>query len=232
MSNQIANMKDHIILCGVGPTGLYIAEELSKTNTPFVLIERNPETLKHVITTIGEMPYIQGDATHDDTLLQAGIERAKGLIAVLGEDKDNVFIVLSARSLNAKLRIVARVIEEENTEKIRKAGADEIVSPNAIGGLRMASIMIRPSVVSFLDQMLRVSNQVLRVEEIRVDDMPLMKGRTLEQTDVGRKTGLLVLAVKSADGQYQFKPGTHYVLNSGDVLIVMGTREQVQELKI
>jgi voltage-gated potassium channel len=231
MSNQIANMKDHVILCGAGPTGLYIAEELSKTNTPFVLIERNPETLRHVIATIGEMPYIQGDAAHDDTLLQAGIERAKGLIAVLGEDKDNVFIVLSARSLNAKLRIVARVIEEENTEKFRKAGADEIVSPNAIGGLRMASIMIRPSVVSFLDQMLRVSNQVLRVEEIRVDDMPAMKGKTLEETDVRRKVGLLVLAVKSSDGQYQFNPGANYMLNSGDVLIVMGTREQVQALK-
>jgi len=231
MSSQIANMKDHVILCGAGPTGLYIAEELSKINTPFVLIERNPETLKHVLGVIGDMPYILGDAAHDDTLLQAGIEKAKGLIAVLGEDKDNVFIVLSARALNAKLRIVARVIEEENTEKFRKAGADEIVSPNAIGGLRMASIMIRPSVVSFLDQMLRVSNQVLRVEEIRVDDMPAMKGQTLEQTDVGRKTGLLVLAVKSADGQYQFNPGTHYMLNSGDVLIVMGTREQVQALK-
>lgn len=231
MSSQIAKMKDHIILCGAGPTGLYIAEELSKTNTPFVLIERNPETLKHVMTMIGEMPHILGDAAHDDTLLQAGIERAKGLIAVLGEDKDNVFIVLSARSLNVKLRIVARVIEEENTEKFRKAGADEIVSPNAIGGLRMASIMIRPSVVSFLDQMLRVSNQVLRVEEIRADDMPAMKGQTLEQTDMGRKTGLLVLAVKSADGQYQFNPGKHYVLNSGDVLIVMGTREQLQALK-
>ncbi|RPI78055.1 MAG: potassium channel protein [Desulfobacteraceae bacterium] len=231
MSSQIANMKDHIILCGAGPTGMYIAEELSKTNTPFVLIERNPETLKHVMNMIGDMPYILGDAAHDDTLLQAGIERAKGLIAVLGEDKDNVFIVLSARSLNSKLRIVARVIEEENTEKFRKAGADEIVSPNAIGGLRMASIMIRPSVVSFLDQMLRVSNQVLRVEELRVDDMPDMKGRTLEQTNMARKTGLLVLAVKSADGQYQFNPGAHYVLQGGDVLIVMGAREQLQALK-
>lgn len=231
MSNQIANMKDHIILCGAGPTGMYIAEELSKTNTPFVLIERNPETLKHVIAMIGDMPYIMGDAAHDDTLLQAGIERAKGLIAVLGEDKDNVFIVLSARSLNNKLRIVARVIEEENTEKFRKAGADEIVSPNAIGGLRMASIMIRPSVVNFLDQMLRVSNQVLRVEELRIDDMPDMKDRTLAQTDMGRKTGLLVLAVKSAEGQYQFNPGAHYTLQSGDVLIVMGASEQLQAFK-
>jgi voltage-gated potassium channel len=231
MSSQIANMKEHIILCGGGPTGLYIADELYKTHTPFVLIERNPETLNHIISMIGDIPYIQGDAAHDDTLLQAGIERAKGLIAVLGEDKDNVFIVLSARSLNAKLRIVARVIEEENTEKLRKAGADEIVSPNAIGGLRMASIMIRPSVVGFLDQMLRVSNQVLRVEEIRVEDVPEMQGKTLEATDIRQKIGLLVLAVKSEDGQYRFNPGVDYALQHGDVLIVMGTREQLPMIK-
>jgi voltage-gated potassium channel len=231
MSSQIAKMQEHIILCGGGPTGLYIAEELFKTRTPFVLIERNPEALQHVITRIGEIPYIQGDAAHDGTLLQAGIDRAKGLIAVLGEDKDNVFIVLSARSLNSKLRIVARVIEEENTEKFRKAGADEIVSPNAIGGMRMASLMIRPSVVTFLDQMLRVTNQVLRVEEVRMDDVPTMQGKTLEETKLGRQVGLLVLAVKSFDGQYKFNPGAHYVLSSGDVLIVMGTQEQLQDLK-
>jgi voltage-gated potassium channel len=231
MSNRIAKLENHIILCGGGATGKYVAEELAKTHTPYVLVEQDTEHLQRVLETAGDIPYLQGDATRDETLLSVGIERARGLIAVLGEDKDNVFVVLSARSLNPKLRIVSRLIEEENAEKLRKAGADEIVSANAIGGLRMASVMIRPSVVSFLDQMMRVPDQTLRVDEIHTGDAPGLVGQTLIEADLKRRAGVLIVAVKSEDGQYHFNPDAHTVLNRGDVLIVIGTPEQLARIR-
>lgn len=230
MDRRIAKLRDHIILCGSGPTGRYVAEELFKTQTPFVVIEREPSGVQYLLQ-IGDIIYLEGDATQDETLLLAGIKRASGLIAVLGEDKDNVFVVLSARALNPDLRIVARLIEEDNAEKLRKAGADEIVSPNAIGGLRIASVMLRPTVVSFLDEMLRVSEETLRVEEVHIDHAPALVGKTLGTADIGRRAGLLVVARKSYDGEYQFNPGAHTMLQKGDILIVIGTREQIAALE-
>lgn len=228
MGRHIANLQNHIVLCGGGRTGKYIALELYKTHTPFVVIEKNQDVLDS-IQYIGDVPYLLADATHDETLLEAGIERASGLVAALGDDKDNVFIVLSARALNSNLRIIARVNEEENEEKLRKAGANDTVSPNAIGGLRMASIMLRPTVVTFLDEMMRVTDQTLRLEEVPLEKATPLVNKTLAQANIGRRTGLLVVAIKTAEG-LQFNPGGATLLNSGDVLIVLGTRDQIAEL--
>jgi voltage-gated potassium channel len=226
MDKRIANLTNHIILCGGGPTGKHIAEEFHKTQTPFVIIEQDQHTIEHVLN-VGDIIHLQMDATQDETLILAGIERARGLVAVLGDDKDNVFVVLSARALNPRLRIVARLIEEENAEKLRKAGADEVVSPNAIGGLRMASVMIRPTVVNFLDEMLRGTEQTLRVEEVLVDEASPLAGRTLRDTNIRQRTGLLVVALKAHQNGYQFNPDPQTVLKPGDVLIVIGTPEQL-----
>ncbi len=230
MSNHIARLKDHIILCGGGRTGKHIAIEFHKTHVPFVIIEQNEEVIEALQHDIGDFPYLMKDATDDDTLIEAVIEQAKGLIAGLGDDKDNVFIVLSARALNADLRIVARANEEENQEKLRKAGANELVSPNAIGGLRIASLMIRPRVVAFIDEMIRVTDQTLRFDEVEVADVQGLAGKTLAQSHIGRRTGLLVVAIRGHDGALQFNPGGRTVLNRGDVLIVLGTSEQVAKL--
>jgi voltage-gated potassium channel len=230
MDKRIANLREHVILCGSGPTGKYIAEELFKTQTPFVVIERDSDAIHHLLQ-VGDILHLHGDATQDETLLLAGIERARGLFAVLGEDKDNVFIVLSARSLKPELRIVARVIEEENAEKLRKAGADEIVSPNAIGGLRMASVMLRPTVVNFLDEMLRVTEQTLRMEEVNLNAASPLVGRTLRDASIRVRTGLLVVALKSRDGAYHFNPEPETLIKTDDVLIVIGTPEQLSTLR-
>jgi voltage-gated potassium channel len=229
MDKRITNLTNHIILCGGGRVGRAIADECYKTHTPFLLIEQNMDALQHVLE-LEDILYLQGDATEDETLRLAGIDRARGLIAALGEDKDNVFVVLSARSLNPKLRIVARATDENNIEKLRKAGADEVVSPNMIGGLRMASVMLRPSVVTFLDQMLRVSNQTLRIEEVHVDKVPGLVGKTLAGADIRQRIGMLVVALKSTDGSQQFNPSGQTTLKTGDVLIVMGTPEQIAAL--
>ncbi len=229
MKRQIANLKNHIILCGGGRTGKHIVSELHKTHTPFVVIELS-DTILTDLKDIGDIAYLQADATDDDTLLEAGIERARGLIAALGDDKDNVFIVLSARALNPDLHIIARVNEEENEEKLRKAGANQIVSPNAIGGMRMASMMVRPHVVAFLDEMMRVTGQTFRFEEVSLQNAPQLCNMTLAQADIGRKTGLLVVAIKSENGKLQFNPGGRTVLHRGDTLIVLGTRQQITDL--
>jgi len=229
MDKQIAKLSQHIILCGAGRTGLHIAEELSRAHTPFVVIEQDKEALEDLIR-IEDLLYLQEDATQDETLLMAGIKRARGLITTLSEDKDNIFVTLCARSLNPELRIIARLIEDKNREFLRKAGADEIVSPNAIGGVRMASILLRPIVVSFLDEMLRVTGQTLRMEEMHVDDTPGLLNRSLGEVNIRRRTGLLVVAIKSQKQGYQFNPGADTILHAGDVLIVVGTEEQLTRL--
>jgi len=231
MDKQIAELTKHVILCGAGQTGLHIAEELSRTHTPFVVIEQEQEAINDLARLGGKVLYLKEDATRDETLLLAGIKRAKGLFTTLSEDKENIFVTLCARSLNPQLRIVARVIEDQNAELLRRAGADEIVSPNAIGGIRMASIMLRPTVVAFLDEMLRVTGQTLRLEEMHVDDFPGLLNRSLGQAGMRRKTGLLVVAIKSGEG-YQFNPGADTMLRSGDILIVIGTEEQLQGLSL
>lgn len=226
MDQRIAKLSQHIILCGAGRTGLHIAEELSRTATPFVVIEQQQDALDDM-ARIDDLLYVQGDATQDDTLLMAGIPRAKGLITTLSEDKDNIFVTLCARSLNSNLRIIARLIEDKNRDFLHKAGADEIVSPNAIGGVRMASMLLRPIVVSFLDEMLRVTGQTLRMEEMHVDATPGLVNKSLGDVNIRRRTGLLVLAIKSQQHGYQFNPGADTILHAGDVLIVVGTEEQL-----
>jgi voltage-gated potassium channel len=230
MDQYISRLNNHIILCGAGRIGKYIAIEFYKTHTPFIVVEQNEKALEQLQSMGDDILFIQDDATEDETLLEAGIGRAHGLVAALGDDRDNVFIVLSARSLNSGLRIIARANEETSIEKLRKAGANEIISPNAIGGMRMASVMIRPCVVAFLDEMMRLTDQTLRFEEVLVEEGHSLANKTLEQAHIGRRTGLLVVAIRRADGNLQFNPGGKTKLCHGDVLIILGTREQINQL--
>jgi voltage-gated potassium channel len=196
-----------------------------------VLIEDDSaEDLHEEITELAErlgVLYLQQDPTQDATLIRAGIERAKGLVTAFDDDKENLFVVLSARQAarkldNADLRIVARVVEEENANKLVAAGADKIVSPNAIGGLQLASEMIRPEVASFWNQMLHETEQVLQFTEIDVDQSPEWVGRTV--ADVREGIGLAVVAIKR-NGRYNYMLKPKSVLQSGDLLIVIGARE-------
>ncbi|MCB0210319.1 MAG: potassium channel protein [Anaerolineae bacterium] len=230
MDKQIAQLHDHIILCGIGRVGMQIAAELYRSQTAFVVVDQNHEELER-LRRLGDILYVRGDATRDDTLRLAGIERAKGMIAALSDDKENSFVVLSGRSLNANLRIVARLVEEENAEKLRRVGADEVVSPNAIGGVRMASMMVRPAVIEFFDEVLNVSGQKLGLEEVQITARSALNGKTLREAAIGREVGLLVVAIRSHDSKYQFNPSAQTKLSSGDILIVIGTPEQLAALR-
>lgn len=230
MDKQIAELKDHIILCGIGRVGMQIAAELYRSKTSFVVVDQNHEELER-LRRLGDVLYVRGDAARDDTLRLAGIDRAKGLIVALSDDKENSFVVLSGRSLNPDLRIVARLVEEENAEKLRRVGADEVVSPNAIGGIRMASMMVRPAVIEFFDEVLNVSGHKLGLEEVKITPHSSLNGKTLRQAAIGREIGLLVVAIRSQSSKYQFNPSAQTMLTTGDVLIVIGTPEQLVLLR-
>ncbi len=229
MDKRISKLNNHVILCGVGRIGREIAEELYKTLTPFLVIEPNEESLSQ-LPFLEEVPYLQGDATRDEILRRAGIERASGLLATLSDDQANVFLVLSVRALNPKIRIIARLAHDENRKKLLRAGADDVVHTEAIGGLRMASMMLRPSVVTFLDQMLRVTGETLRVEEVVIT--PALADRTLGELNLAERTGLLVMAFKPVDRKtYEFNPPVDTPLRKGDVLIVMGSPKQTAKAR-
>ena len=232
---EIDSLSSHIILCGAGRTGRRVVEELVPTQESFVIIEQDPANVA-LAREIGgeELLVVEGDATHDHTLEQAGIERARGLVAALGRDEDNVYVCLSARTLNPELEIVVRAYDEESTEKLYRAGADHVVSPNVTGAVRMASVLLRPSVVSFLDVATRSPEMALRIEQSTVGAKSPLAGKELREADIREETGLIVIAVRKQGGDgddFVFNPGAETRLLAGDELIVLGTPEQIESLR-
>lgn len=230
MEKNISKLTDHYIICGADTTGEFIIEEMQKTNKQFVVIEKDKNIVNNLLEK--NILIIEGDATHDEVLIEAGIKNAKGLISVLPNDKDNLFVVLTAKGLNPNLRIVAKAVEEESQNKLRRAGADAIVSPNYIGGLRMVSEMIRPTVVSFLDTMMREKGSTLRVEDVEITPLSNFIGKTLDELKIPQKVNLSVVAIKHpSTDTYEFNPKASSKLGEGDFLIVMGEIVQVEKLR-
>ena len=234
MEKRIDNMRDHVIVCGVGTTGSRVVEELLETGTPFVMIDNREERIREVCNILGgdreAIPRIVGDATEDRVLHQAGIDRARGLVAALRSDKDNLYLILSARQLNPSARIVARATETDAPPKMLRAGADRVVAPNLIGGMRIASEMVRPEVVEFIDVMLRDKEQNVRIEQVTVPGGSPLVGRRLADAGIRKATDVLVIAVRDARGKYVYNPGPDTVLTEGATLIVLGARDSVSRL--
>ena len=229
MEKLIQGFKNHYIICAQGEIGEYVTEEFLKTKQSVVVITTDKmleeKFIKH------EVPMIISNPAEDETLVKAGIQKAKGLIAVLGDDKYNLFVVLSARGLNSDIRIVAQAIEKSSVIKIKKAGADEVVLTDAIGGMRMASSMLRPTVVTFLDSMLRENTGHLRIEEAVIAENSELVNKTILESGINKKTGLIVIAVKDGEnGSYVYNPGPALKIKKGDVLIVIGNTNQLDNL--
>jgi voltage-gated potassium channel len=210
-----------------------VIEELIATKTAFVVIDRNQEHLHRISEQMmgGDMLFVHGDATEDHVLLLAGIERSAGVVAALTHDKDNLFVTLSARSLNAAARIVSKVTEDEAAPKMLKAGATAVVSPTQIGGRRMASELIRPEVNEFLDQMLRDKDKSLRLEEVTVPKSSPYVGHALRDAPIRRETNLLVIAVRQPTREFVYNPEPDFVLEAGMTLVVMGAADGVKKLR-
>ncbi|MDD5644221.1 MAG: NAD-binding protein [bacterium] len=231
MNKNISKLEGHFIICGSGKTGLAVIEEFYKTKNPFVVVEKQEEILNQ-IPYKDELLFVIGDATQDETLELAGIKKAKGLISTLNDDTSNLFIVFTARSLKPDLRIISKAEGKDSERKILKAGANATVSPNRIGGMRLASVALRPVVVSFLDTMLKQADMSLRMECVTIADNSSLIRKTLGEADIAQKTGLIVVAVEQAETKnYIYNPRMELVLNVGDSLIVMGNAEQLEKLR-
>jgi voltage-gated potassium channel len=232
MQRQIDELSDHIIVVGVGATGIHVVEELAVTKVPFVVIDTDQERLARVAEeSVPGMLYVHGDATFDHVLHQAGIARAKGLAATLPDDRDNVFVSITARALNPSLRIVAKMTEDTAETKLKRAGANATVSPSQIGGMRVVSELVRPSVVQFLDKMLRDRTQALRVEEVSIPEGSSLIGARLRETSIRQETKVLVLAAHNPDSTYTYNPGPDFLIEPGVTLVVLCDNEDVRKLR-
>jgi voltage-gated potassium channel len=229
MKKQIETLSGHVVVAGLGSTGRHVAEELCATGTPFVAIDRNREHLERVASELEGLLYVHGDATDDEILRDAGVARASGIVTTLNDDKANLFVTLSARSMNASARIVARVIEPETTAKMMRAGATATVSPNMIGGRRMANELLRPEVTAFFDEMLR-DKRSLRLEEIAIRVSSPYAGRPLGELPIRHDADVLVLAVKGSEG-FRYNPPTSHIVDGGSVLVVLGDATEVGKLR-
>jgi voltage-gated potassium channel len=225
MNREIENLNGHVIVCGIGRVGELLAEELTRQEGKFVIIDRDVERLNE-LTNLRCLT-IAGDATHEDVLVHAGVERAKSLVSALPNDAENVFITLSARNLNRDLQIIARAEQPNTYKKLLQAGANRVVMPATIGAQRMAAMISRPSTVEFLE--LVADRNVLDVE---LDEFPIPVGSPLVKTSLAesgirKNFGLLMVAVKRKVGAIIFNPDSDYIFQEDDVAIVMGRTEDI-----
>ena len=234
MQRQIDKLSDHYILCGCGAVGREIVAELTRAGASLVVVE--------ISLGEAELPHgpdvlsIEGDATSEEVLERAGIYRAKGLIAALRNDLENVFVTLTARQLNPELQIVARAGEKGTESKLLRAGADRVISPFEIAGRRMASVALRPHVVNFLDVINHQGEENMRLEEVYLSPDSELVGKTLRESNLGRITGAVIIGIHDASGQLRVNPASNISisgvpLQANDILIAMGNEEQIRLLE-
>lgn len=229
----ITSMEGHTILCGAGETGKTVIREFLQTRTPLVVIEKEDEILEEVRESYPNLRVMEGDATKDEALLEANIEKANALITVLREDADNLFVVISARVLNPKLNIITRAVDANTESKMYKAGATHVISPNLTEGSRMAAMVLRPTVVSFLDVMMRDEDTAFRLEEITVPEGSPFHGRSLKEIEIPQRTGLIVIATEKQTANapmVHYNPQSTSVIHEKDKLIVLGDARGIDKL--
>jgi voltage-gated potassium channel len=232
---KIGDLSGHVVVCGAGRSGRQVVRELAAARVPYVAVDRDPRRAELVRDIDAEALVLEADATRDETLEQAGVRRARGLITALSADTDNLFVCLSARSLSPSLTIVARALDEEAMSKLYRAGADHCVSPNITGGVRMASMLLRPQVVSFLDVVMGEEELSLRLEEVRVPGSSPLAGKTLSEVRIPEKTGLIIIAVyhesESGERHLVYNPGSEERIRERDTLIALGEPARIDRLR-
>jgi voltage-gated potassium channel len=228
---RIIKMRNHYIVCGLGQAGRSVLDEFMAVKAPCLTVEKNPEVVEEISRRYPELLAVVGDATNDEILESAGVERARGLVAATENDSDNMLIVLTARSKNKDLVITARATRMDNYDKMEMAGADHVIMPNMIGGMRMAATLLRPKVIDFLDVMVRGTGEVMRLDEVAVPPKTAIIGKTLLEAEIPKKTGMLVLAIKKGAGDYTFNPKPAEQFQEGDILIVLGPSENMPALE-
>lgn len=225
-------MAEHVIVCGARGTGGYIIDELMAARSRVVVIDRDDGVLHELGERYpGELlRCVHGDPTDENVLARADLARARGLATALPDDKDNIYVIVEARLVNPHVRILATATAKSHVDKIRKVGADAIVNPGYIGGLRMVSEMLRPMVVRFLDDMLRDKSSTFRIEEATIEPGSELAGSTLAEAAIRTRFGMTVLAI-AREGPWIYNPDAHEKLTAGTVLVVLGSVEQVTALR-
>ena len=229
MEQNLAAMDQHIIICGFGRIGRSVCEELVRQKVPFVLVDRNPEVVRDFQMPPGVA--VAGDATSDEVLRKAGIEQARALITVAASDADNLYITMSARLLNEKLFIVARVEHVAAEQKLLRAGANRVVAPHALSGLKMTHAVLRPAVVDFIELATRTEHLDLNIEETLIHAGSRLAGATLRATRLRQDPGVIVVAIKRRDGHMLSNPSGDHTLEEGDTLIAVGGTMQAGSLE-
>jgi voltage-gated potassium channel len=230
MQKKIERLKDHYIVCGFGRMGTHICNDLRQANAPFVVIESNLDNKKK----LEELEYLYdiGDASSDDTLLRTGVKNAKGLVAVLSSDAENVFATLSAKTLNPQIFVVARAIDEHTEPKLMKAGANRVVKPYVLGGVRMAEILLRPGVMDFIDVVAGNNKIDLQIEEITVNKGSSMDKKTLAQLPIRSDLNVIIVSIQNEDkGLFIYNPKGNTIVDEGNKLIAIGERANLEKLK-
>jgi voltage-gated potassium channel len=229
---EIRNVSNHIIVCGFGRNGSKAYHELHDSGAQVVIVEQSEALLKNTVEVLGgKILAVFGDATTDETLLAAGIARARALITALPKDADNVFVTLTARELNPGIKIIARASLKTSEAKLLRAGADSVVMPDEIGGSHMANLVIRPEVIRFLDMISGLGPNKLRLEELRPDEMrPEWRGRSIRELDIRSRTGATVIGLKHHTGELLVSPSADTIPQPGDVMLFLGTDDQIASL--
>jgi voltage-gated potassium channel len=228
MERSLAELHNHLIVCGYGRVGKLVCREFSQQKLDFVVISANEDLLSTFNLDSGIA--IQGDATSDELLRRAGVERARALVAVAGSDADNLYITMSARLLNERLFIVARAEEEHAAQKLHRAGANRVVAPYVIGGSRVAHAVLRPTVVDFIELATRTEHFELQIEQISIGASSELAQQTLAASLLHKQYGIFIVAIKKASGQMVYNPPGNTVMEAGDTLIALGHRDQLDKI--
>jgi len=230
--NNISKLTGHVIICGYGRNGQQAVHNLKLHGVPVVFIEKDIELIKRELPDHNNALYLVGDSTDDDLLLSAGIQKAKALITTLPTDADNLFIVLSARSLNPGMQIISRASESNSISKLKKAGADSVIMPDRIGGAHMATLVTKPDVIEFIDYLSGEEGEAINMESVGYDQLPdAIKDKSLHDIMNWKKTGVNCIGIKSSEGKFIINPLEDTVISKDMKVIVLGTRWQIEQMK-
>jgi len=232
LMQDLEKIQNHVIICGYGRNGHQAAKTLRAHKISFVIIEKNEDEMKHHRHDDPSLVYISGDATEDDLLVKAGVERAQAVLVTLPEDADNVFIVLSARSLNPNIHIVSRASNQSATAKLYKAGANNVVMPDMIGGTHMATLVSKPDVIEFIDFLSGEDGEAIHIEAVGYNKLPApIRDKSLKQIMEWKKTGVNCIGIKDEHGKFFINPPEDIVITKGMKVIILGTKDQIAEMK-
>lgn len=229
MERSLAGMKNHMIVCGYGRMGRLVCKEFAAERIPFVVIDKKEELVENFALEHGVA--LHGDATLDDTLRHAGIDRARALVTLVASDADNLYITMSARLLSDKVFIVARAEDERDEQKLIRAGANRVVSPYLIGGSRVAQAVLRPTVVDFIELATKTEHLEIQIEEVQIAPAGRLVNLALKDSQIRQQFGVIIVAIKKQTGKMTFNPPPEAVMEAGDILIVLGHRQQLDELE-